>query len=69
MNNFPKRYLQWVTSQMNGDQESAKKYCRKYWDQYGERIVKRACNEKSCTSLIKFEVLCKEIDKFLKIKH
>jgi hypothetical protein len=51
---------------MDGNVEKAQKYCRDYWDRYGYRVIRKATEQKNCTTLISFEINCNKIKKLNK---
>lgn len=68
MNKNAKMFLRWVTKIYDfkiGDKQVAhrlaQQYCRDKWFEFGERVVKKAINQKDCTSIRKFEQLCLQI--------
>ena len=63
---FMKKFLRWVTGKMDGNVEKAQKYCRDYWDKYGYRVIRKATEQKNCTTLISFEINCNKIKKLNK---
>lgn len=61
-------FLKWVIIQ-NGykfddivSRGIAKKYCRKMWNEYGEKIIKRALNDMAYKSIPQFEAICKHLE-------
>jgi len=63
---YMKKFLRWVESKMEGHTRKAQRYCRKYWDKYGYKIIKKATEQKNCTTLISFEINCNKIKKLTK---
>lgn len=63
-----KLFLKWVIQQysyVNDDiiaHGMAKSYCRKKWNEYGEKIIKRALNDMACKSIPQFEAICKHLN-------
>lgn len=65
MKNFPKKFLKWMTTKMEGDVEKAQLECRRLWDLYGEKVLIKASNQRYYPSVYHFEKNCKEIQKKL----
>lgn len=51
--------MKWVKERNpSKDEEYVKWFCREKWDKYGEKVIKKAMSQSSCTSISEFIKLC-----------
>jgi len=57
--------LKWLKERYNYNiqndaiaQSKAQEHAREYWIQFGEDVIKKAMNHKTCTTIRNFEMLC-----------
>ena len=60
--NIGLQFYKWILSKNKNKlnaEDLSREICRSNWDEFGEKVIKRALNHSACTSYQSFRQLCK----------